>query len=107
MAKRLYWDSCKRYDDEYVEKGEEETWHHGGCFPGWQKDYYIRQAKELLALARKEVNEEQDDPIRGMRPLRRGCRHILRDLPLLRIQAGRAQSATKGEMYGLTQVTTD
>lgn len=33
--------------------------------------------------------------------------HILRDLPVLRIQAGRAQSATKGEMYGLTQVTTD
>lgn len=40
-------------------------------------------------------------------PLRRDGGHILRDLPVLRIQAGRAQSATKGEMYGLTQVTTD
>lgn len=57
VAKRLLWDSCKRYDDEYVEKGEEETWYRGGCFPGWQKDYYIRQAKELLALARKAVSE--------------------------------------------------
>lgn len=47
------------------------------------------------------------------------CRHLfdenhehgvpdkLRDLPVLRIQAGYAQSATKGEMCGLTQVTTD
>ena len=34
-------------------------------------------------------------------------KHILRDLPVLRIQAGCAQSATKGEMCGLTQVTTD
>lgn len=33
--------------------------------------------------------------------------HILRDLPVLRIQTGCAQSATKGEMCGLTQVTTD
>jgi hypothetical protein len=32
---------------------------------------------------------------------------MLRDLPVLRIQAGCAQSATKVEMYGLTQVTTD
>lgn len=40
-------------------------------------------------------------------PLRRDGGHILRDLPVLRIQAGCAQSATKGEMCGLTQVTTD
>lgn len=33
--------------------------------------------------------------------------HILRDLPVLRIQTGRAQSATKGEMRGLTQAATD
>lgn len=40
-------------------------------------------------------------------PLRRDGGHILRDLPVLRIQTGCAQSATKGEMCGLTQVTTD
>lgn len=42
-----------------------------------------------------------------MHPLRRDGGHILRDLPVLRIQTGCAQSATKGEMCGLTQVTTD
>lgn len=56
MAKRLLWNSCKRYDDEYAAKDEEEAWDREGCFPGWQEDY-IRQAKELLALARKAVNE--------------------------------------------------
>lgn len=48
-----------------------------------------------------------DNPICRVHPLRRNGGHILRDLPVLRIQAGCAQSATKGEMYGLTQVTTD
>lgn len=57
VAKRLYWDSCKRDNDEYAAKDEEEAWYREGCFPGWQKDYYIQQAKELLALARKAVNE--------------------------------------------------
>lgn len=56
VAKRLLWNSCKRYDDEYAAKDEEEAWDREGCFPGWQEDY-IRQAKELLALARKAVNE--------------------------------------------------
>lgn len=56
VAKRLLWDSCKRYDDEYAAKDEEEAWYREGCFPGGQEDY-IRQAKELLALARKAVNE--------------------------------------------------
>lgn len=56
VAKRLCWDSCKWDDDEYAAKDEEEAWSREGCFPGWQKDY-IRQAKELLALARKAVNE--------------------------------------------------
>ena len=37
-------------------KDEEEAWYREGCFPGGQEDY-IRQAKELLALARKAVNE--------------------------------------------------
>lgn len=56
VAKRLLWNSCKRYDDEYAAKDEEEAWYREGCFPGGQEDY-IRQAKELLALARKAVNE--------------------------------------------------
>lgn len=56
VAKRLLWSSCKRYDDEYAAKDEEEAWYREGCFPGGQEDY-IRQAKELLALARKAVNE--------------------------------------------------
>ena len=53
------------------------------------------------------TRNEQGNPICRVHPLRRDGGHILRDLPVLRIQAGRAQSATKGEMYGLTQVTTD
>lgn len=53
------------------------------------------------------TRNEQGNPICRVHPLRRDGGHILRDLLVLRIQAGRAQSATKGEMYGLTQVTTD
>ena len=33
--------------------------------------------------------------------------HISRDLPVPRIQTGCTQSVSKGEMCGLTQVTTD
>lgn len=39
---------------------------------------------------------EQDDPIRGMRPLRRDRWHLLRHMPILRIQAGRAQADRHG-----------
>ena len=56
VAKRLLWDSRKRYDDEYAAKDEEEAWSREGRLPGRQEDH-IRQAKELLALARKAVNE--------------------------------------------------
>lgn len=56
-AKRLLWDSCE-WDgvDSYAAKDEEDAWDYAGRFPRWQEDY-IRQAKELLALARKAVNE--------------------------------------------------
>lgn len=54
-----------------------------------------------------KTRNEQSNPIRRVRPLWQDGGHILRDLPVLRIQTGCAQSATKGEMYGLTQVTTD
>lgn len=57
VAKRLLWDSCE-WDgvDSYAAKDEEDAWDYAGRFPRWQEDY-IRQAKELLALARKAVNE--------------------------------------------------
>ena len=54
-----------------------------------------------------DENHEQGNLICRVHPLRRDGGHILRDLPVLRIQTGCAQSATKGEMCGLTQVTTD
>lgn len=44
------------YTTKDAAKDEEEAWYREGCFPGGQEDY-IRQAKELLALARKAVNE--------------------------------------------------
>lgn len=53
------------------------------------------------------TRNEQDNPIRRMHPLRRNGGHILRDLPILRIQTGRTQPATKEETYELTQATTD
>lgn len=53
------------------------------------------------------TRNEQSNPICRVHPLRRDGGHILRDLPVLRIQTGCAQSATKGEMCRLTQVTTD
>ena len=49
------------------------------------------------------TRNEQDNPICRVHPLRRDGGHILRDLPVLRIQTGCAQSATKGETCGLTQ----
>lgn len=57
VAKRLLWNSCEwDGDDDYAAWNEEDAWDYAGRFPGWQEDY-IRQAKELLALARKAVNE--------------------------------------------------
>ena len=62
--------------------------------------------KRTKRHARRQANE-QSNPIRGMHPLRRDRRHISRHLPVLRIPAGCAQSATKEETCGLTQTTTD
>lgn len=57
MAKRLCWNSCK-WDgvDSYAAKDEDDAWNYAGEIPGFHEEY-IRQAKELLALARKAVNE--------------------------------------------------
>lgn len=57
VAKRLLWNSCEwDGDDDYAAWDEEDAWDYAGRFPRWQEDY-IRQAKELLALARKAANE--------------------------------------------------
>lgn len=57
VAKRLLWNSCKwDGDNDYAAENEDDAWDYAGCFPTWQEDY-IRQAKELLALARKAASE--------------------------------------------------
>ena len=57
VARRLCWDSCE-WDgvDSYAAKDEDDAWNYAGGIPGFHEGY-IRQAKELLALARKAVNE--------------------------------------------------
>lgn len=57
VAKRLCWNSCK-WDgvDSYAAKDEDDAWDYAGEIPGFHEEY-IRQAKELLALARKAANE--------------------------------------------------
>lgn len=58
VAKRLLWNSCEWDGDnsDYAAENEEDTWDYAGSFPTWQEDY-IRQAEELLALARRTANE--------------------------------------------------
>lgn len=57
VAKRLCWNSYE-WDgiDSYAAKDEDDAWNYAGEIPGFHAEY-IRQAKELLALARKAVNE--------------------------------------------------
>lgn len=57
MAKRLCWNSCK-WDgvDSYAAKDEDDAWDYAGEIPGFHAEY-VRQAKELLALARRAVTE--------------------------------------------------
>ena len=59
VAKRLLWRSCKKWDgieSDYVAKDEDDAWDYAGEIPGFQEDY-IRQAKEMLEIARKAVSE--------------------------------------------------
>lgn len=59
VAKRLLWRSCKKWDgieSDYVAKGEDDAWNYAGEIPGFQEEY-IRQAKEMLEIARKAVSE--------------------------------------------------
>ena len=57
VAKRLLWASCE-WDgvDSYAAKDEEEACNYAGEIPGFHEGY-IRQAKEMLEIARKAVNE--------------------------------------------------
>lgn len=57
VAKRLCWNSCK-WDgvDSYAATDEDDAWNYAGEIPGFQEEY-IRQAKELLALAWRAVTE--------------------------------------------------
>ncbi len=57
VAKLLCWNSCE-WDgvDSYAAKDEDDAWNYAGEIPGFHEEY-IRQAKELLALARKAANE--------------------------------------------------
>lgn len=61
VAKRLCWNSCN-WDgvDSYAAKNEDDAWNYAGEIPGFHEEY-IRQAKELLALARKAVAENRSE----------------------------------------------
>ena len=59
VAKRLLWRSCKKWDgieSDCVATDEDDAWNYAGEIPGFQEEY-IRQAKEMLEIARKAVNE--------------------------------------------------
>lgn len=57
VAKRLCWNSCE-WDgvDSYAANGEDDAWNYAGEIPGFHEEY-IRQAKEMLEIARKAVSE--------------------------------------------------
>lgn len=58
VAKQLCWNSCEwdGIESDYVAKDEDDAWNYAGEIPGFQEEY-IRQAKEMLEIARKAVNE--------------------------------------------------
>ena len=58
VAKRLCWNSCEwdGIDSDCAAKDEDDAWNYAGEIPGPQEEY-IRQAKEMLEIARKAVNE--------------------------------------------------
>lgn len=57
VAKRFCWNSCE-WDgvDSYAAKDEDDAWDYAGEIPGFQEEY-VRQAKEMLEIARKAVND--------------------------------------------------
>lgn len=59
VAKRLLWRSHKKWDgidSDYAAKDEDDAWNYAGEIPGFHEGY-IRQAKEMLEIARKAVSE--------------------------------------------------
>ena len=58
LAKRLCWDSYEwdGVDSDCVAKDEDDAWDYAGEIPGFHEEY-IRQAEEMLEIARKAVNE--------------------------------------------------
>ena len=59
VAKRLCGNSCKKWDgieSDFVAKDEDDAWDYAGEIPGFHEEY-IRQAEEMLEIARKAVNE--------------------------------------------------
>lgn len=59
VAKRLLWRSWWSWDgieSDYVAKDEDDAWNYAGEIPGFHEEY-IRQAKEMLEIARKAVSE--------------------------------------------------
>jgi hypothetical protein len=58
VAKRLCWNSCEwdGIESDCVAKDEDDAWDYAGEIPGFQEEY-IRQAKEMLEIARKAVSE--------------------------------------------------
>ena len=57
VARKLLWTS-RTWDgiDSYAAKDEDDAWNYAGEIPGFQEEY-IRQAKEMLEIARKAVSE--------------------------------------------------
>lgn len=59
VAKRLLWRSYRKWDgieSDCVAKDEDDAWEYAGEIPGFHEEY-IRQAKEVLEIARKAVSE--------------------------------------------------
>lgn len=58
VARKLLWTSrtWDGIDSDYQAKDEDDAWDYAGEIPGFHEEY-IRQAKELLEIARKAVSE--------------------------------------------------
>lgn len=59
VAKKLLWWTSRTWDgidSDYRAKDEEDAWDYAGEIPGFHEEY-IRQAEEMLEIARKAVNE--------------------------------------------------
>lgn len=59
VAKRLLWRSCKKWDgieSDYAAKDEDDAWDFAGVILG-MRECYAAQARDLLEIARKAVNE--------------------------------------------------